>query len=95
MSSAEQRAADVAAQGQVEACRCEELLERLYEYLDSEIPETDCARLRAHVEECGTCLEATTVETNLRQILRRSCAEVAPEELRVRVITQIEVLRRH
>lgn len=77
----------------VDDCRCEELLEHLYEFLDAEISESEVARLRRHVEDCPTCQEVTDVETRVRVLLRRSCAEVAPETLRTRVVTQLSVLR--
>ncbi|HLV05363.1 mycothiol system anti-sigma-R factor [uncultured Georgenia sp.] len=77
----------------LEECRCEELREHLFEFLDSEMNESDLGRLRRHLAECPTCREATDVETRIRTLLRRSCREVAPSTLRLRVITQIGVLR--
>ncbi|QDB78528.1 mycothiol system anti-sigma-R factor [Georgenia sp. 311] len=77
----------------IEGCRCEEMLEHLFEYVDSEMTVEDSARLHRHVEECATCQEATDAETRVRLLLRRSCQEVAPSTLRLRVITQIGVLR--
>lgn len=74
-------------------CRCEDLLEQLYEFLDAEISDAECARLRDHVRECPTCREATDAETHLRVLLRRSCVEVAPSGLRLRVVAQISMLR--
>ena len=75
------------------ACQCEEALEHLYEFLDSELPERDLARLRAHIDECVTCLDAMGRERDLRVMLKRSCAETAPAALRMRVLTQLTVLR--
>src|SRR5699024_1215549 len=40
-----------------EGCRCEEALEHLYEYLDAEMSDVQLSRLRAHIEECTTCLD--------------------------------------
>ncbi|HLS24737.1 MAG TPA: mycothiol system anti-sigma-R factor [Beutenbergiaceae bacterium] len=77
-----------------ELCDCTEALEYLCEYLDAEMPEGDLARLRAHIEGCEQCLEALASEKSLRVVLRRSCAEVAPESLRLRVISQLTTLRR-
>ncbi len=77
----------------VEGCRCEELLEHLFEYVDSEMNDQDRERLHRHLTECPTCQEATDAETKIRLLLRRSCREVAPNTLRMRVITQIGVLR--
>lgn len=75
-------------------CNCAEALEHLCEYLDSEMDETELDRLRNHIETCATCLEAMASEQSLRVVLRRSCAEVAPASLRLRVLSQITVLRR-
>ncbi|MBK5249176.1 MAG: mycothiol system anti-sigma-R factor [Actinomycetales bacterium] len=75
------------------ACQCEEALEHLYEYLDSEMPERDLDRLRVHIEECLTCLDAVGREQELRVVLKRSCTETAPAALRMRVLTQLTVLR--
>ncbi|PYF99333.1 mycothiol system anti-sigma-R factor [Georgenia satyanarayanai] len=77
----------------IEACRCEELLEHLFEFVDSEMDDHDRERLRRHLDECPTCREATDAEARVRLLLRRSCQEVAPSTLRLRVITQISVLR--
>jgi len=36
---------------------CREVFERLSEYLDQELPEGDCERLRQHIEGCAPCVE--------------------------------------
>ncbi|UFU07627.1 mycothiol system anti-sigma-R factor [Ruania halotolerans] len=74
-------------------CHCEEALEHLYEYIDAEMTELELDRLRAHISECTTCLEAVSREQEVRVILRKSCVEVAPDELRMRVRTQLTLLR--
>src|SRR5699024_2200365 len=76
-----------------EGCRCEEALEHLYEYLDAEMSDVQLSRLRAHIEECTTCLDEVSRERELRIVLKRSCAEVAPDTLRMRVRTQLTLLR--
>ncbi len=76
-----------------EVCDCTEALEYLCEYLDAEMPDGQLERLRAHIESCEQCLEALASERSLRVVLRRSCAEVAPESLRLRVMSQLTVLR--
>lgn len=72
---------------------CQEALEYLCEYLDSELAQADLDRLRAHIESCRRCREAMATEESLRVVLRRSCTEVAPASLRLRVLTQITNLR--
>ncbi|MGC0274167.1 mycothiol system anti-sigma-R factor [Pseudactinotalea sp. Z1739] len=74
-------------------CNCAEALEHLSEYLDSEMDERELERLRTHIEDCAQCLEALASEQSLRVVLRRSCAEVAPPSLRLRVLSQITVQR--
>ncbi|SEE99473.1 mycothiol system anti-sigma-R factor [Ruania alba] len=74
-------------------CQCEEALEHLYEYIDAEMTQLELDRLRAHIAECATCLEAVSREREVRVILRKSCVEVAPDELRMRVRTQLTLLR--
>ena len=76
-----------------ERCQCEEALDKLEEYLDSEIGELDANRLRMHLAECNSCLGEAELEQRLRAVLRRSCGETAPETLRVRVRTEITVMR--
>ena len=33
-----------------------EVLDRVYEYLDGEMADLDCAKIKHHLEECGPCL---------------------------------------
>ena len=74
-------------------CSCDELRDRLYEFLDRELADSECARLRRHVDECPSCHEAADAEEHIRQLLRRSCAERAPQELRAKVVAQLTILR--
>ncbi len=83
----EERTADAAV------CDCREALERLFEFLDSEMPDSDCRRLKEHIAACQACHDAVDAEQHVRELLRRSCTESAPSALRVRVITQILVRR--
>jgi len=74
-------------------CGCEDLISRLFQLLDAELEDSERARLQRHIDACPTCHEAADAEQHLRHLIRRSCAELAPETLRARVITQITVLR--
>lgn len=74
-------------------CRCEEALDKLEEFLDSEIGELDANRLRAHLDECASCYGEAELEQRLRALLRRSCCETAPETLRTKVRTELTILR--
>lgn len=67
-------------------CSCEEAQRRLYELLDAELEGELLAKLQAHVERCPQCHEIADVEAHIRAVLRRSCSEEAPAELRARIV---------
>ncbi|GAB3598673.1 mycothiol system anti-sigma-R factor [Angustibacter peucedani] len=73
---------------------CSEVLDRVYEYLDNEMGELDCAKIKQHLDECGPCLQEYDLDLALKALIRRSCAcEAAPEELRTRILTRITQVR--
>ncbi len=77
----------------IDDCGCDDLARRLDALLDAELEEAECRRLRRHMESCAECHRAADAEQHLRSLIRRSCREHAPDTLRVRVISQITVLR--
>ena len=72
---------------------CTEALSRLFEFLDSEVAEADADRIRQHLADCEPCLSEFDVEHHLKKLVRRSCSEVAPIQLHVRIRQQLTVLR--
>ncbi|MHB1615483.1 MAG: mycothiol system anti-sigma-R factor [Actinomycetes bacterium] len=73
---------------------CDEVLAMVYEYLDDEIVDHDQReRIHAHLDECGPCLKKYGLEEAVRSLVRRSCAEHAPVDLRVRVLARITEVR--
>jgi anti-sigma factor (TIGR02949 family) len=68
---------------------CDSIVEHLYEYLDSEMTPEDTARMREHVAECSPCLAELGIDEMVKRLLRRSCAERAPEHLRIAIHMQI------
>jgi anti-sigma factor (TIGR02949 family) len=75
------------------AVNCEQALGKLFEFLDSELPEADADRIRAHLEYCEPCLAEYDVEEHVRALVRRSCSECPPVELHVRIRQSLTVLR--
>ena len=73
---------------------CEHALVHLNEYLDSEMTPEDERRMRAHVAHCAPCLAELSTEELVKQLVRRSCTERAPETLRVRIHEQLTILAR-
>jgi anti-sigma factor (TIGR02949 family) len=72
---------------------CAEVIDHLYEFLDHELPDSDCRRIEQHLDECGPCLREHGLEEAVKALVKRSCAEPAPEALRSRVLVRIQQVR--
>ena len=71
---------------------CSEALLRVYEYLDGELGPEECAKIQAHLDECGPCLKEYDLDTTLKSLIKRSCeCEQAPEALRTTIMTRISM----
>jgi len=81
------------AKGSNENCSCSEVADHIFEMIDSQMPEEQVARLRAHAKGCPTCSKLAEAEVHVREIVKRSCCESAPSSLRVRITSQLEVYR--
>ena len=72
---------------------CSEVLARVYTYLDGELPVTDKDSVRQHLDECGPCLREFGIEEEVKILVKRCCADPAPEELRTKVLMRIRQVR--
>ncbi|KIQ63593.1 MULTISPECIES: mycothiol system anti-sigma-R factor [Kitasatospora] len=73
---------------------CGEVLDHLYEFLDNEMPEGDCAKLRVHFDECSPCLEKYGLEQAIKALIKRSCGcDDTPTDLRAKVLARIDSIR--
>ena len=68
---------------------CQEVLERIFFFIDNELEQADCAQIQHHLDECGPCLEKFDLERTVKALVQRSCSEHAPETLRERVLLRI------
>jgi mycothiol system anti-sigma-R factor len=75
------------------SAECDGVLDRVYAYIDGEVPEDDVESIRRHLDECAPCLEEYQVEAALKALVRRSCTERAPEQLRRRIHAAILQVR--
>ena len=74
---------------------CEQVLTRVYEFLDNEIDVASGDAIRHHLAMCEPCLEKFDVEEAVRSVVHRCCGgEVAPSRLRAKIVTQLTVLRK-
>jgi mycothiol system anti-sigma-R factor len=69
---------------------CTSILDRLYEYIDDEMADDDCATVQQHLDECAPCLAEYGLEQAVKSLVHRSCGcETAPEQLRLKVLSKI------
>jgi mycothiol system anti-sigma-R factor len=72
---------------------CAKVLGRVYEYLDGELGPADLDSIREHLHDCGPCLRQYDLDEALKALVRRSCRESAPAELRERILVKITEVR--
>jgi len=69
---------------------CADVLARVYEFIDHELAEADCAKIREHLDECGPCLKEFGLDQLVKDVVKRGCGcEPPPEDLRNRVMFRI------
>jgi len=68
---------------------CSEVLERVFFFIDNELPTADSSQIRQHLEECGPCLSKYDLERTVKALVARSCSERAPQALRDKVLLRI------
>lgn len=73
---------------------CSEVLDHLYEYLDREMPEGECADFQVHLDECSPCLEKYGLEQAVKKLVKRCCGhDDVPSDLRSKVMGRIDLIR--
>jgi len=68
---------------------CDDVLRRMYFFIDNELAEADSQQIQEHLDACVPCLRELDVERIVKALIARSCTERAPMELRQRVIFSI------
>lgn len=69
---------------------CSAVIADVWVMLDNECDSASRARLKHHLENCGSCLERYGIEEQIKLLIGRKCGgEKAPEALRQRLVTQI------
>ncbi len=71
---------------------CQDALERLEAFLDGELPEDSLPSISAHLAGCYPCGDRADFEQQLRAIIRRDCADRAPESLISRIEMHLDQL---
>jgi mycothiol system anti-sigma-R factor len=68
---------------------CQDVLERMFFFIDNELDRADCSEIQQHLDACGPCLAKYDLERTVKALVQRSCSEHAPETLRERVLLRI------
>ena len=64
---------------------CEQALERLQEFIDRELPETEYKNVERHLRRCRSCFSRKEFESQLRQRLSALSSDDVPAKLRDRI----------
>jgi len=74
---------------QPQAIGCQEVLERLYEYLDGELTRERAAEVKTHLEDCPPCTALSSFETTFIRFLEaRTRTQNAPDDLKKRILRE-------
>lgn len=73
-----------------EDLRCEDVIDRLLDYLDRELDAETERALARHMEACRACFSRAEFERKLRARVSETVAVKAPESLRHRVRAIVE-----
>ncbi len=69
---------------------CQDVMKRLWEYLDGELPDEDVAKLREHVAICGRCSPQYRFQIAFLGLVARAAAAQGPRpEFRRRLIAAL------
>ncbi|MFW0108635.1 mycothiol system anti-sigma-R factor [Rothia sp. P6271] len=72
---------------------CSEKLTRIYEYLDGALSCEDLQELQNHLAECHDCAQEYDLECVIRSVVKRSCRQSAPSDLKARILGTINNLK--
>jgi mycothiol system anti-sigma-R factor len=72
---------------------CVDYLEQIVFFIDNELAEADCTAVRKHLDSCNPCLEKYDLQRTMKAVVARSCAEVAPSDLRSKVMLRLQQVR--
>ena len=73
---------------------CAKAIDQVYQYLDGEMPDTDCAEIRQHLEECAPCLREYGLEQAFKSLVARSCGcDETPPDVKHRLLGRLREVR--
>ncbi len=73
----------------LERLSCRDAVERLWAFIDGELPDEDAAQVRAHLAACRQCHPHYDFQKAFCEFLRTRRQEGAPPELRRRIFLRL------
>ena len=71
--------------------KCDEVLERLFDYLDGELPDLESEQVQHHLEMCKACYPRAEFERAfLDAVQKAKSGEVCPDSVRQSVLAAIQ-----
>jgi mycothiol system anti-sigma-R factor len=72
---------------------CDEVLHKVFLFLDSECDQLSRTHIAQHLDECGPCLQYFGIEREIKALIHRKCGgDPAPEGLRERVRIRLRLV---
>jgi mycothiol system anti-sigma-R factor len=70
---------------------CDEVLARVYTYIDGELEQSGCSEVKQHLDECGPCLREYGLEEVVKKLVSKSCGcDPVPDDLKAKVLGRIQ-----
>jgi len=74
--------------------QCSGVLRDVWLFLDNEMDAENRAKVQQHLDECSPCLVEAGLDQKLKQLLAKKCGgDRAPEQLRHRLVAQLQTVR--
>lgn len=72
---------------------CDQVLEKVFLFLDSECDQLSRTHIAQHLEECGPCLQYFGIEREIKALIHRKCGgDPTPAGLRERVRIRLRLV---
>ena len=68
-------------------------MDSIYRYLDGALETADLKEVKAHIQNCPECQSEHDLELIIRDVVKRSCEEKAPQSLKTKIMQRIEQLK--
>jgi mycothiol system anti-sigma-R factor len=72
---------------------CRQALDQIFEYIDHELPDEELRHIGDHLKECPPCEAEHRINEKIKNLVGKCGDEVAPDDLRSRVLDTIRSAR--